>query len=79
MPAKIHQNNIKTICLPFNPKSLNQKLTVIGFGLTEMGESSDQLRKVNVALRDNDECSDELRLNQYRKLDETQICAGGEN
>lgn len=78
-PAKIYQNNIKTICMPFNPNAKIPKMTVIGFGRTETtgNANSDVLMKVTVKLRENDECSNLLELNELRKLDGTQICAGG--
>lgn len=77
-PARILQNNIKPICLPFNLETLPQKMTAIGFGRTENSQSSDILMKVNVNLKDKNECSVKLQINgTQRELEDTQICAGG--
>jgi secreted trypsin-like serine protease len=78
--AKIEQNNIKPICMPFDGEKDIKIMTVIGFGATEKSgrANSDVLMKVNVELKENEECTIQLKLPQYRSLDETQICAGGE-
>jgi hypothetical protein len=76
--AKTNQNNIKTICLPFDPKPMTRIMTVIGFGRTENNnENSDILRKVNVKLRSNEDCSNINGLKKWQRLNNKQICAGG--
>lgn len=77
--ANTHQNNINTICLPFNPKRNIEKMTVMGFGRTEFSNlaNSPVLRKVHVDEKDNDECSNILKLHPSTRLDNTQICARG--
>lgn len=79
-PAKIHQNNIKPICLPFESPQIPRILLVIGFGMTESsgGENSDVLMKVRVEKKDSAECTFEKNTRIY-EIDETQICAGGKN
>jgi hypothetical protein len=76
-PAKIYQNNIKPICLPSQSETF-PKMTVIGFGRTELGSSSNILQKALVTIKNNYECSFALKINgTVKELDITQICAGG--
>ncbi|KAG5671673.1 hypothetical protein PVAND_001861 [Polypedilum vanderplanki] len=77
--AKINQNNIKPICLPFRKsfEILPKSMTVIGFGRTESSVSnSDVLRKVNVRIKSNEQCITEYE--SHLSLEESQFCAGDE-
>ncbi|KAG5673019.1 hypothetical protein PVAND_003097 [Polypedilum vanderplanki] len=74
--AKIHQNNINTICLPFPPTkevNSNSKLEVIGFGKTENKNSSDQLLVAKVPFISIKECNTIYKTDQFM---DTHICAG---
>jgi hypothetical protein len=78
--AKVHQNNIKPICLPFQNKfkALPASMVVIGFGRTEVSEShSDVLMKANVKTKTNEQCISEYENAQLNLID-NQFCAGGE-
>lgn len=82
-PAKINQNNIKTICLPLseNYKQLNPVYEVIGWGATSESEPSSKiLQKANLPLYDLKKCEDKLAgfVTNRRTLIDEQLCAGGE-
>lgn len=70
---------IKPICLPSETsKSLSgQTVIVTGFGKTETSLSSSVKLKVALKIVDNDECNQKFKT-QGRRLNEMQICAGGE-
>lgn len=75
-PAKIHQNNIDIICLPFNNPEIPERFFVIGFGKTDENPlNSDVLMKATVTLKTDNDCTFN-RLGRVIKIDETQICAG---
>lgn len=83
--AKLTQNNIKTICLPFddNAKRITGKYEVIGWGATENSTFHKILQKANLPPYDLQKCEEKLGLfvkNQHdrKKLIDGQICAGGE-
>jgi secreted trypsin-like serine protease len=75
--AKIHQNNIKPICLPFDESlSLPNKLIVIGTGSTLNQSSSDVLQWVQVDLVKNDRCKELFSSVRSFELTDKQMCAG---
>lgn len=75
--AKVHQNNIEPICLPFSNPNIPDPVLVIGFGRTEGGlRNSDVLMKVGINLKNKTECSFKKGRKVY-EIDDTQICAGG--
>lgn len=85
--AKITQNNINPICLPFK-KSLEQlptSMIVIGFGRTSSDnrETSDVLLKVNVKTVNTSKCFEELTTSKKFMFDisitDHQFCAGGKH
>ncbi|XP_066995230.2 phenoloxidase-activating factor 3 [Anabrus simplex] len=68
---------IRPICLPIEESSSRTSGTnmiVSGWGITESGQKSTQLRYVAVPNVDIEECSSQLNKN----LDSTQLCAGGQ-
>lgn len=74
--AKIFQNNIKPICLPFGVEKLPEKMVVIGYGATNSYErSSDVLMKANIKIIDNQSCMRDTGF----YLKESQFCAGGKS
>lgn len=77
--AKVQQNNIKIICLPFKHEKLPKDFLVIGFGQTKTSgtNSSDVLMKVGIKLRDSEDCTFVRKNGKSFGIDETQICAGG--
>lgn len=68
---------IQPICLPLQDvyKTFNfEKFTVIGWGITENGQTSEKKLKVDLPYFDLGDCS-----RRYgKRLQNTQICAGGE-
>lgn len=77
-PAKVHQNNIKPVCLPFSIPNVPNTMMVIGFGRTESSgtENSDVLMKVRVDKKGKDECAFPRGIRTV-EIDDSQICAGG--
>lgn len=90
-PAKINQNNIKTVCVPFDAKDdietvlKNSKIkfpmTISGFGRLGNGvrEASDVLQKAFVPYVRVDECQNLYRKQQSNVNLVGQFCAGGQN
>ncbi|KAG5671674.1 hypothetical protein PVAND_001862 [Polypedilum vanderplanki] len=81
--AKMEQNNIKPICLPFEERfeTLPKSLVVIGFGRTEKSSNnSDVLLKAKVQTISNEKCFDEFKKaksNIYFSINnDLQFCAG---
>lgn len=83
-PAKIQQNNIKIVCLPFNNSEIAKKMIVIGFGLHENSindhDTTSVTLKASVDLINNEDC-----MKQYgnafdaRPLINGQFCAARKN
>jgi Trypsin len=80
-PAKVHQNNIKPVCLPLTDelKELPERMTVIGFGQTESSTKiSDILRRVTVPLVSRENCVADFKKKNYKvEIYDGQFCAGG--
>lgn len=90
MPAKLSQNNIKTICLPIEavddvertaklPKPL--PMTISGFGRLGNGarEPSNVLQKAFVPFVNIDECQKLYTARKSKDILQKQFCAGGKN
>lgn len=76
--AKVEQNNIKTICLPFDHGDLPHKVVVTGFGLVSSVQVAVVLRKGSMEVVPNDRCMEEYeKLNTTIVLGENQFCALG--
>lgn len=76
---------VKPICLPVNTDSFSTRYitdygtpTVIGFGKTETGNSSQRLLKIEIDIVTHRECKNKYRL-QGRSLQPSQICATRES
>ena len=77
--AKLYQNNINTICLPFDDKGKKiggAKYEVVGWGATEMSWAYPILQKAVIPLYDSKMCEENLKMNI--KITDGQFCAGGE-
>jgi secreted trypsin-like serine protease len=80
--ARLSQNNIKLICLPFMRRFeiLPKSMVVIGYGITELSSSSaDVLQKVYVKTESNDKCFKQFKnssLSVKFTLTGLQFCAG---
>lgn len=80
MSGKVSFNEfIKPICLePDDSESLiGHSVIVAGFGRTETALSSSVKLKVSLKVVENDKCNQVFRV-EGRRLNEMQICAGGE-
>lgn len=77
--AKIEQNNIGTICLPFDAKAkrASPKYEVIGWGKTTDAKSAPVLQRAFLPEFDSKKC-EEKYASQKLLITEGQICAGGE-
>lgn len=79
MSQRINFNDfIKPICLDLEPQGslIGQSVVVAGFGKTETAFSSNIKLKVTLDIVDNEKCNQVFRV-EGRRLDETQLCAGG--
>lgn len=82
-PAKIGQNNINTICLPFDEKSLKmltKNYIVVGWGATENSSAYPVLQKANLPPVTISDCQSKLSTLVALRgitLTENQLCAGG--
>lgn len=77
--AKLSQNNINTICLPFDDKGKKiggSKYEVIGWGATSNSSAFPVLQKAALPLYDSKMCEENLM--NLVKITDGQFCAGGE-
>ncbi|XP_049796819.1 serine proteinase stubble-like [Schistocerca nitens] len=69
------------ICLPFGDLATQNytglKVTVAGWGATENGTGSDELRYTRLTVAATDECAGAYRRTHIALSGETQVCAGG--
>ncbi|XP_049858362.1 uncharacterized protein LOC126349011 [Schistocerca gregaria] len=69
------------ICLPFGELATQNytglKVTVAGWGATENGTGSDELRYTRLTVAATDECGEAYRRTHIALSGETQVCAGG--
>lgn len=76
--AKTDQQNIKTICLPFDETEVQKSLILTGFGTVEYYMYNKQLRFGFVKVVPNDKCEEDyLKFNTTIKLSDSQFCALG--
>lgn len=79
MSQRVNFNDfIKPICLESEPQEgvLGQSVVVAGFGKTESALSSNIKLKVSLDIVHNEKCNQVFRY-EGRRLNETQLCAGG--
>ncbi|CAG9809782.1 unnamed protein product [Chironomus riparius] len=79
-PAKVNQNNIRTICLPLDEvsaKRIGPNYQVIGWGATENSTSSTILQKAFVPPVNISECEEKFAKIKKLNLSNDQMCAGG--
>lgn len=77
-------DSVRPICLPLPEiavKSLPRKMTVSGWGYTELANKiSDQLRYAHIPIVGLTECNQTLRrLNTVWSVDQSQVCAGADD
>lgn len=85
-PAKLTTRFVGTVCLPTSEdnqlKSLNSellsKMSVMGWGITETGKTSDVLKTANLKFVPFEECVDRF-LSYDQTIYEGNFCAGGTN
>ncbi|XP_070507429.1 melanization protease 1-like [Chironomus tepperi] len=75
-----YSDYIMPICLPIkkNISTNSGTGTVIGFGMTENGSSSDTLLKTEISIQNFSDCKKKYR-SQRMQIQGSQICATGEN
>jgi len=77
--ARLHQQNILPICLPFEAtQELPLRLIVSGFGRTESAMYSPIMQKASVPVYDLDKCQKKYAANRYT-ITTNQFCAGAES
>lgn len=77
--AKINQNNIRTICLPFDEtaRKLPKRFEVIGWGATTNSSAFPVLQRAILPQYDSKQCQE--KFNKFKlNITSGQICAGGE-